>query len=411
MSKFEWGDEKSKESAFGGRKSTPKVSDHAEMANLTDGEWHTGRLIGPVFIHKLHWITIKPKPDFKGKYPTIPKICLAAHGTLKGERTCPYCDAFNPPSGSVFQNFLERDRQDEFPPKKLKPATKYEKNLRTINGYEGYFKERKGEGMQTPLALLNSNSSLGNLIGDTVALNKVKTDKGTRTFPPDHPKYGYDLMLKYDESKSASARWSVQKGERTRLTDEEQDYLLWKVDDPVAEPYETAVKECEQLVKKACKRDGTPLFPDKWEGDGVKSKKGKKNNQYSDSFDDEDEDEDYEDTKKKSGKKRRREDDDEDDDDDDRPSRKKSSNKKKSRAFDDDDDYEEDDDDDTDDEEDEDEDDRPSRKKSSKKRRREDEDEEEDDDDDRPRRSSNKNSKKSSKRRRRDDDDDDDVPF
>lgn len=389
-SKFQWGDEESND-AFGGRKKSVRVSDKVEMLDVSDGEWHTVRLVGPVVFHKQHWITIKTKA---GKIVPVPKTCLEAHGKLKEGEKCPYCENFGDPTNSGFGNVIDRDIQEEGEPRKAKPPTSSEKKLKMHEDYEAYWKEAKGSGGWTPMRVAAINTTLGKRINDTVALNKVqvKNKKGKpekKIFPPDHVKHGYDLMLKYNNGKKVapSDRWSVQKGDRTPLTEEELDYLLWKIPNPEVENLTTAEKECANLMKKATNRDGEPTFPDLFEGDGKKKKKSR--NSFSDDFD---EDEDMEDDRPKKKKSSR-----DDDDEDNRRSR----SKKSRRVFEDDEDEDEDEDSDYDDDEDED-DDRRSRKSKksskSKSRRRDDEDE----DEDRPRKK---------KKSRRDDDEDDDIPF
>ena len=380
---FEWGGKN--KGTWNNRKKSVRVSDVVPTLDVSDGEWHEGRLIGPTVIHRLHWITIQTKPG--GKIVTLPKTCLEAHGP-EGTK-CPYCENFGDPSPSGFSNFLSREEQENAP-KKDKPPTEYESKARTLNGYKAFYKNKKGVGSWTPNTVLPINSTLGQLIDDTVDLNKV-TNKKTgekKCYPPNHPKFGYNISVKYDESKkSAQQRWSVQKGERVPLEEEELDYLLWKIPDPEVEKEKEAEKNCKDLMKKACSREGEPQFPDVWEGGDGKKKK-KKANQYSDEYDDNEDIEDDEDDRRSKSKKKKKTSSryDDDDDEDERP--KKS--KKRSSSYDDDDDDDAEIDDDEDEEDDED-DRRRSRKSTSKSK-----------------------SKVKSKSRRRDDDDDDDddsLPF
>lgn len=402
MSGFNWGDDKQ----WNNNNREPRMNEVVDMLDLSDGQWHTFRMVGPSVIHKVHWITIKsPKT---GKITRIPKKCLGFDQSKPNHEsgvTCPYCSTLSHnPTMEVYINGIERDIQSNMP-RRQKERTKYEtKDREWIDGFTGKFKESKTSGAWTPMRVLRSTSSLGSKIGELASLNTRMIKGKKKQFNPDHPKFGFDVLIKYNESSKTPANaYSAQKGDVAALEEEELDFLLWKIPSHEAESLEVAKKEAEKLLKLACDKDGKPLF----DAGREEGKKKKKKNEYEDDFD---ADEDYEDDDKPKKKKKRPADD--DDDDDDEPPKKKKGGKsiwddededddeppkKKRRPADDDDDDEDEppkkkrrpaDDDDDEDE----------RPKKKKKRPVED-----DDDDEPPRRKK--------KRRPADDDDDDDIPF
>ena len=392
----------------GNTQKAPRLSDLVQTVDFRDGKPHTLRLIGPARRQARHWITTKNKEG--GKNKPFPKICLAYNsetGEFDGE--CPYCDAGIRASIEVQQNAIDRDIQEEGPPKKAGEPTKFERKLREYLGYEAYFKESIDTKLWTPARVVVLNTSPAIKVKDTVAVNKVKMKDGTKkTFPPNHPKYGYDLVIQYhdDKKRAASDKYSVVKDERNALTEEELNYALWMLDLEKPEKLSVAKEEMKRLKSRLWREDGD-------EDEDDMPKKKKRHQEEDDDFDE-----------KSSRSKKRSRDDDEDEDEDERSSRK--SSKKRSQDWDDD---EEDDDDDdevtsrkrgkskSDDDDDEEEDDRRRSKRSNSRKSRND-DEDEDDEED-TRRSSKKrrvtdddeeeeDNRKSSKRRSRDDDDDDD---
>lgn len=390
------------DSVGGNSQRTPRLSDLCETVDFRDGKPHTLRPVGPALRIARHWITTKSKEGKKNK--PFPKICLGYNsksGEFDGE--CPYCEAGIRASIEVHQNVIDRDAQEDGPPKKAGEPTKAERKEREFLGYTGYFKESIDTKVWTPVKVAVLGTSPALKVKDTVAVNKVKGKDGTKkTYPPQHPKYGYDLVITYhdDKKRAATDRYSVVKDERNALSEEELDYHLWFLGLEKPEKLSVAKEEMSRLKKRLWREEGEEDEDD----DEDRPKKKKRHQEEDDGFDeksskkskkrsrDEDEDDDDEDDRKSKSKKRSRDWDDEDSEDDDDEDRPKKKSKSKRR------------DDDEDDEED-DEDDRRSRKsKSSKKRFRDDDDDDEDEEDeeeDRPK------SKKSSKRKSRDEDDDD----
>jgi hypothetical protein len=394
---MDWTDTSQWERKGGG----PRMSEKVEMAKLGD-KWQTFRLIGKPIIIASHWINIY-NPDSKKKPKGFPKPCHGAYfaddGSMQIDASkCAYCTILeNTPNVTAYSNAINRSKQENQPKRSGKP-TRYEKKLRKLHGTVAFYKEDLNTDAWTPVEVIRITTSLGKKISEIASLNTRKTEEGKKAFGPEHPKFGFDLMLKYNEkAASPGEMYSAQKGENTKLEREEVELLRWNVPTEVTENPKDAEKEAKRVKAKVTDRTNVLLFPELAEQEKKKSK-GDKHGKYRDQFDEDDEDED------------------DDEDDDDRKSSKKSSKKSsskktKKRSRDDDDDDEDSFDDDEDDDSDEDEDD-------------EDEDEDEDDEEeDRKKRIRAKKKKllaeklakkkkgKNGKKKRSRDDDDDEIPF
>lgn len=409
----------------------PKLSDLVDMLDLPSGaEFKQIRMIGPSRRVAKHYLPVFKQdgtPVMKnGQQVRIPKVCLAYDDkTDEYSGKCPYCKIDpDSPKKEVHTNVIDREEQENEPAKK-KPRSDKEKKRRPMgNKGEKYFiKDGKSSKAYTPARFMIIKSSVGGKISDFTSLNKKKLKDGTvKTFGPDHPKYGFDMQIKFDKNKSGSEMYSVVKDERTSLSEEELDMLLWDIYTEQPEEYDVAKKEAASFAKRM--------------------EAGAKNNKNSDEDDDEDDDERPKKSKNKKSSKSKSEDDswdddedfesDDDDEDDDEPKSKKkikdkksSKSKKKSRDEDEDDDDDWEDNDDEDEEEDEDERPKKSSKSSkgsaSKNKSKKNEDDDEDDDwesddddeddedeDERPKKKSKVKDKKPSKSKRSRDDDDDD---
>ena len=415
---------------FNSNQRVPMLKDKVELLELPDGEdFKQIRMIGPSKRIGYHMLPVfkqdgTPVMNKFKQQVRIPKVCLAFDsktGDLPedNEKKCPYCCMDpDPLKIEVHTNVIDRELQSDFNAKKQKKnrSKKESKKVEFFDGSEYYVAEGKASKKKTPCRYWRITSSVGSKISDYTSLNKKKTKDGkVKIYNPNHPKFGFDLNIKFDNSKkNPSEKYSCVKDERTELTDEELEYLLWNIDIEAPEDFKTAKKEAESFKKRMDAAEGSSKKRSKdddddeefgddedLEGDDDddedyrRSKKSKKSSKKSKKDDDWDDDEDDEDSDDEDD-----DDEDEEDDEDDEQSSKKSKKAKgkslKRKSRDDDDDDDEDDfDSDEDDEEDEDE--RSSKKskqskksknkskknkKSSKKRKDDDEDEDDSDDDD-----------------------------
>lgn len=406
-------------------KKAPRIDEIVDVLKLPPGEWVTLRPVGPVVPDGKHWIPVKlsefdqhvANGDKKAARPkAFPQQCLAFDPSTEerdSTKECPWCDVESEHirmGVDYYQNFIVREIQEDEPKKKGTPSKKEAKTG---------FKE-KGSSAWTPVRVVSLSSSLIRELKRLSALNRHKNKKTgeKQSWALSHVKYGRDIQIMYDPNeKQAAKRISVNLGDHTPLTEEEQELLVWDIENMVTLP---SLKDTKAEVKSWLSRQDLKAKKKSRDEDEDEDDE----DDLPDADDDEDDDEPKSKSKKaKSSKKSKHSDDDDDDDDDlpedddedELPSKSKKSKSKKSKVSDD----EDDDLDDDDLPEDDDDDDEPKSKKSkskSKKRDADDEDEDEDsdddddldDDDDEPK--SKKSKSKKGKKSKSDDDDDEDLP-
>ncbi|QYW05258.1 hypothetical protein pEaSNUABM21_00244 [Erwinia phage pEa_SNUABM_21] len=382
------------------------------LAKKANGAWVSIRLLDLDLLPiKKHWIKIMGGKD-KDKEIKIPRMCVSfdpdnQNKPLKGMK-CPYCGIQhgNDESGAPAQydykwyaQAIIRDVQAGAPRKMPSMTKKEQKSGKKEMGSESW----------TPVQCIGLSNSLASKIQQLGERNihtvkdKKTGKKSKQAFQVNHPKYGCDIEIKYNAKKSPAERYTLERGDHTPLTKDEQAYLTWDFDN-WNEIYDLLGRLDEDAAMADFKK--MDVLGGESQVDG-------------DDDEDEDDDDDMALGKKKKGakgkadkKKRRSMDDDDEDDDeddeDDRPSKsKKSKSKSKSRTLLDDD------------EDDEDEDDKPKKKKKSSKdkpsksskvkskksKKSDDDDEDEDDEDDKPKKKKKSSSVKSSSKKKSSKDD------
>ena len=408
----------------------PKLPDLVEMLDTPSGaDFKLIRMIGPskrVAKHYMPVFNAKGEAIIKkGQQVKIPKICLAYNDTTNAfdKGPCPYCKVDpDAPKIEVHTNVIDREAQENAPGKQ-KPRSKKEDRERDMNGYMCKIKDNKQSGAYTPARFMVIKTSVGNKVSDFTALNKVKNKKTGKVvkYPPQHPKYGFDMNIKFDNTKAGSEMYSVVRDERTPLTEEELDILLWDINIDQPETLEKAKAEAASLKKRMDAAGNSGGSDSDDDEDDTPKKKGSKKAAESEDWD---EDEDFEDDDEKPAKKKKKKPVDDEDEDDEEEDEKPVKKKKKKPVEDDDDDLEDDDEDE--DEDDEEEEERPKKKsskkvvKSTKKKKpvddddddEEDEEEEDEDDDDEDEKPVKKSSKKAPVKKKKkpveDDDEDED---
>lgn len=318
MSAFSW-----QTAQFGsGNNNREKLSDLVDTVEYPDGEYGSYRCIGKPRATAMHWLNTKAKPkDGKpaSKKPvSFPVVCLGFDpDTMEVDpKKCPYCTELEVnPRIEVRQNVIDRQEQENEPRRK-QPLAKSELRFVKWNGGEHRVKAGKGKGGWTPDRVLNATPLIGKQIKEIASLNKVKINGEKKIFGPEHPKYGFDVMIKYNpKAKTPNDMYIVQKGETTPLTKEELEYPIWDIPVHKAESFESAQKQAKRIKPFLTDREGTLLFPDA----GKEEKKGKKKNQFKDNFDEDEDIEDDEDDKRSKKRKAKSSWDEDDDEDDDTP--------------------------------------------------------------------------------------------
>uniref|UniRef100_A0AB39CDX9 Single strand DNA binding protein n=1 Tax=Pseudomonas phage HRDY3 TaxID=3236930 RepID=A0AB39CDX9_9VIRU len=244
-------------------------------------------------------------------------------------------------------NVIDRDMQEEGPPRKASKPTKEEKKTG--------FKDINSE-TWTPVRVARLTMTSINRLQELSEENKVKDKKTGKTAQYDvsDAKYGFDVKLKFKPDAAGTDKYTIDKADGpTKLTDEEQGYLVWNLTEELLDASgRMTEKQAREDVKRMEIIGGEDLDDDEDEEEDEKPKKKKaKSTSLDDDEDDEKPkkkkkksvsfDEDEEDEKPKKKKKKSS-----DDDEDEKPKKKKKSSakeekpskvKKKSKSKDEDD--------------------------------------------------------------------------
>ena len=195
------------------------VSDLFDVYKFENNKYKTFRLLkGDHLAVASHWLDYTTKA---GKEVRFPKVCLSFDPETEGsiaDKTCPYCEAGLKYVVAYYFNVIVRDLQDSEPSKKSKPAR---------SEVETGFKAR-GSATWTPVRVLHLSAMLTTRVQGLKELNTHKIKGESTQCSIAHPKYGMDIRLKYDEKeKVASAKYTLNGGESSPLTEDEAAYLVY----------------------------------------------------------------------------------------------------------------------------------------------------------------------------------------
>ena len=403
----------------GGEKNKTSLNpaDVVDMQKLPDGKFLCVRLLGGVMVTGSYWVTTLKRDKTKGQFNTgcssWDPVTRQQNDSVEDawrdferelvEAGVPRQDRIVRFSTSYYMNAIVRSIQEDEPSRKPK-ATEEE--------IESGFKD-KDSNTWTPVRVIALPVSVLDQIQKLKTINtaRVKSKTGavqTKAFDINHPKFGCDIMIMYDSSKAGASKYSVQKGDRTPLTEEEKEYLTYDLDklfleiDPadIQKDFDgwkrrnkTLIDNCfakgdessdsysddEEDEVNPSKRKRAE--PEDFDEDEVKPAKKSSKKAAAEEIDDFEDEDDFEEekpapkkavAKKKLAKKSEPEDDfddDFDDDEDEKPAAK-SASKKSDAPWEDEDDF------------DDDEEEKPSSKKPAKKSEPEDDFDEDDFDDD-----------------------------
>lgn len=307
-----------------------RIDDTWEVLTLPKEKWVSVRFVGPISGYGVHWIEILTK---RGKTTRIPKYCLAYDpdsNTRDSTKDCPYCELESADySREFYVNAIIRDLQEDEPSRKAK---------HTEDEAQSGFKDKNSKSW-TPVRVVRLPVSLITKLNRLSDLNRVKSKDGnSKSYDLSHEKYGCDVFIQYNPEASGTDKYNANLGQRSPLTEEEMNYLLWDIEDKAPlESVEEARREAKSLASKAVEHD---------EDDEDSAAKGKKHKSNASFYDDDEDDL----PKSKAAKKKPAPVDDDDDDDDgyyddndeDDAPQKKSPAKKKPAPVDDDEDDEDD---------------------------------------------------------------------
>jgi len=203
------------------------------------------RLIGDVVIPVgMHWIDILT-PKLKKKM---------AIGT--------YCPNFNPETEKPdLDNGCRACEED------VRLALRYVTNA--------IIRPLQEKGDRNPVRVIDLPVSVISNIIELQEANMVRLKDGSRKPAPlNHPRFGCDVLIKYNPKKSGSEMYMVSKDQRTPLTKEERRYELIDLT-PLEEELEKVdliAKKVEDLMKRAVsddRKDETDNGEEEWDDDNV----------------------------------------------------------------------------------------------------------------------------------------------
>jgi len=197
------------------------------------------RIIGKPAVYAQHWISITTPKGGKVNIPrTVPNF---------DPSTDSFDDTVNDPYKNIpndvstrkmyFVNVIVRDDQDDRP-RKLHPPTRTEKS----SGYKS-----KNSKSWTPVKVLRMPTSVVRDIQRIITMNKHKVDGKVQEYELSHPVYGCDLFISFDKNAPAASMYSVQKGDKSKLTKEEKGYLVWDLNGLIPPP--PSMEEVERDAK------------------------------------------------------------------------------------------------------------------------------------------------------------------
>ena len=322
---------------FGGQTKGPKPEDLFTVLKMSAGVNYSLRFVGPFYALGMHWLKVRKKD---GTIPKngFPKYCLAVDpvtGERKDPDKCPYCKVLeDEPRVELWQNAINRREQKNRPASVVKPTGNETKIVKCWDGKTKVrFKKGPSSESWTPVVAVRLTSSPAEKISTKmIPRNTRKLSTGEKAFGPEHPKFGFDIIMQYDpDAKSKSDIYYADMDKKTALKEPaETSYLMWDFTKLKPETYSAALREAERIL---------PNFVTGDDKDGDKPKKRRRS-------DDDEEGEDYEDrprSKKSSSRRQRDEEDDEEgisahdedygtdgDDEDYKPRSKKASKSSKS---------------------------------------------------------------------------------
>jgi hypothetical protein len=280
----------------GGRENKPRIYEQMDFYEFPPNKWVEARQLGPIHSYAEAWMKVRKNDGtISGSFPKIcldynPKTQNFDRNTKKdknGKRKVVSIDPWRKGGLYVAQkfisNFIIRSLQKNEPARKPK-LTKSERKVRDMLGEKWHIKEMGSESW-TPCRVIPIPSTLAEQLA---ALEELNVHNG-KAYPLHHPKYGMDVKIRYNPKAAGSAKWNAQVSKKTRLKENEKEYLI----------YDLVVSALEPETQEEAERNWDSL-KDRIVLDEKKEDKNKKSRKKSREDDD---DEDLEEKPKKNKKK------------------------------------------------------------------------------------------------------------
>jgi len=173
----------------GGR--TPRWEDKVRFYALPPGKWVKIRLISKLYTHVRHWLKSKKNKNF-------PVLCLNYNPRTNkfDKKVCPACAYADPKSG-------ENIRWSRLAYVNIIPRAVQKKEKDNPSEWR--------HGMALPAMVCRKIAEITELEGHE----------------PYDPKKGYDLEILYNPAADPSAQYNVQRGEKTKLSEQERNLELY----------------------------------------------------------------------------------------------------------------------------------------------------------------------------------------
>lgn len=249
----------------------PRVDELVDLFTPTK-KFQLIRFVGDVFSDMTYWIEI----DTANGITRVPKKSLSYDpdtDTMDSSKEDPYLDLPNTIQQQKYYyvNAIIRDLQDDEPRKKGE-KTKQEKKTG--------FKE-KGSAAWTPIRVVRLTPGVVTRLQALREINQHRVKGKKQSFDLTDPQYGCDIYISFDkDSKSVSDKYKLNKGETTKITKEEAEYLQYDLSKiQCCETLEVAIKEAENLRNKCPDiedEDEDDITPKKKKSSKGKDKKSKK---------------------------------------------------------------------------------------------------------------------------------------
>ena len=263
-----WGDSK-------GTKNRPKWTDEVREHKFPHRQWEPIRAIGGVTVIFNHWVKAY---NTESKLIQFPIMCegFDQDSETQDSSKCWACKADVYGSKRYFGNWIIRDEQEK-KPAKARPIKK-----------DAKFMTVKDEGWN-PVRVIGLPPSLVDKLLGLKERNRHKVkdkntgEKVTKTFYHSHPRYGFDVDLKYNpDAKGPGNQWDIQQGAPTALTDEEKAYLLYDMEIVHLSKYRRTAEDMKKDLIRCgfLDAEGKPLNPEKGIG---RIKEGKRQDDDDDS--------------------------------------------------------------------------------------------------------------------------------
>lgn len=259
---FSWADN-STQRRFNRRARDPRLEELIRIHAYAPAKKMAGdarvRFVGPGYAFAEHWFKFKKRD---GGATAMRRLCLA-YNMKTGQfdaGPCPYCEMLGETGKVVvLQNAIIRSAQ-RMRPAESPPLTPAEKKMQPVSWAPKYptqfrFREMSSESW-SPVSVLKFPAGCAKDIAVLASGNKMALKSGgKKAVGPDHPVGGFDILIRFDPNEVPAKMYALQHEGKTKLTDKEKGYTIWKLDAEKPEKLADAIKNAERFAKTLIRED------------------------------------------------------------------------------------------------------------------------------------------------------------